>query len=298
VSGGWKNNLVMGVAKRSELNAEFLGTFVLILGGVSVVATAIRRDIDYQAGLTMPVGQIVVVDQHSKGVAINLGWAVSVAMGVLVSFDASGAHLNPAVTFSAMVHDSFGVTKGFLFMIFQVLGAFFGALLAMIMFTALSDEEYGLEANNGFYHTGPSANTSMANAFLVEIVATAMLLIFIKFAVTGKGPAPNKFIMAGCLFFFIVFIGFTMGYQTGYSLNPARELCPRFVRFLWQASQGRGTSATFDNFDWLAPVFGPLIGAPLGVLVWKWGSAEEEESSAAPEGVEKSSDAPAVVEMP
>jgi len=203
---------------------------------------------------------------------MNFGWAVSVAMGVLVSFDASGAHLNPAVTLANVIHSGFDKTKAGLFMAMQFLGAFLGAALVGIMFTGFGRGAYV----NNFYHTGPSPETNMANAFLVEIVATAMLLITIGFLVNGGPPAPNKAVVAFGVGAIIFFIGMTMGYLTGYSLNPARELSPRIVRTIDDVFRngGKEVGNIWGKGDWLAPSIGPLIGAPLGTLIWKLTSKE------------------------
>jgi len=247
----------------TELKAELIGTFTLILGGCSVVATAQARALD---GSHSP-------NTNADAMYMNFGWAVSVAMGVLVSFDASGGHLNPAVTLSNVIHSGFDTTKAGLFMLMQFLGAFLAAALVGIMFTGFDRGEYV----NNFYHTGPSPNTNMANAFLVEIVATAMLLITIGFAVNGGPPAPNKAVVAFAVGAIIFFIGMTMGYLTGYSLNPARELSPRIVRTIDDLFRNNG--AEFGNIwgtgEWLAPTFGPLIGAPLGTLIWKLTSKQD-----------------------
>lgn len=241
----------------TELKAELLGTFTLILGGCSVVATAQARALD---GIHSP-------NTNADAMYINFGWAVSVAMGVLVSFDASGAHLNPAVTLANVIHSGFDKTKAGLFMAMQFLGAFLAAILVGIMFTGPGRGAYV----NNFYHTGPSPQTSMANAFLVEIVATAMLLITIGFLVNGGPPAPNKAVVAFGVGAIIFFIGMTMGYLTGYSLNPARELSPRLVRTIDDLlrNSGKGFGTIWGKGDWLAPSVGPLIGAPLGTLIWK-----------------------------
>ncbi|HEX2312028.1 MAG TPA: aquaporin, partial [Vicinamibacterales bacterium] len=71
--------MLRGTAR--EAAAEFLGTFVLIVFGVGVVAQ-------------------VVLSGRNNGeyLSINIGWGLAVTMGVYVAAGVSGAHLNPAVT--------------------------------------------------------------------------------------------------------------------------------------------------------------------------------------------------------
>lgn len=277
VSAGWKRqNLFLGATK-NELYAEMFGTFVLILGGTAVVATSRHRLKDQEVSLGLVTG-----DTFSEGMYINLGWALSVGAGVLVSFDASGAHLNPAVTLTSMIHDDFGVGKGLAYMLFQCIGALLGAVLTGFLFTGFGDqlETYG----SAFYHTGPSPGTPFWNAFFVEVVATAVLLVCISFVANGD-PKPNKLIMAGALVAFIFFIGTTIGYQTGYSLNPARDAMPRLVRLVQELTfGGKGwTSETVQGIvdwkAWVPAIISPLIGGPLGKALWKIFSQPEESTA-------------------
>src|SRR4051812_50094209 len=75
--------------------AEFLGTFVLIVFGVGVVAqTVLSRG---AAGTTL---------------SINIAWGLAVTMGCYVAAGVTGAHLNPAVTLALAVHRRFPLGKG------------------------------------------------------------------------------------------------------------------------------------------------------------------------------------------
>ena len=89
--------------------AEFLGTFVLIVFGVGVVAQT-------------------VLSKQSAGssLSINIAWGLAVTMGCYVSAGVSGAHLNPAVTLAVAVHRKFPWSK----VVPYVAGQFAGALLA------------------------------------------------------------------------------------------------------------------------------------------------------------------------
>src|ERR1051325_2129757 len=83
-----RRSMAKGIGR--ELLAEFLGTFVLIVFGVGVVAQTVL----------------------SKGAAgsffsINIAWGLAVAMGCYVAAGVTGAHLNPAVTLGLAVHRGF-----------------------------------------------------------------------------------------------------------------------------------------------------------------------------------------------
>src|SRR5215510_12503630 len=90
-----------------ELLAEFLGTFVLIVFGVGVVAqTVLSRG---TAGTTL---------------SINIAWGLGVTMGCYVCAGVTGAHLNPAVTLALAVHRRFPWKKVWPYSLAQIAGAF------------------------------------------------------------------------------------------------------------------------------------------------------------------------------
>src|SRR5947208_10829559 len=90
-----------------ESAAEFLGTFILIMFGVGVVAQ-------------------VVLSGRTAGdyFSINVGWGLGVTMGVYVAAGVSGAHLNPAVTVALAARRGFPWRKVLPYCIAQVAGAF------------------------------------------------------------------------------------------------------------------------------------------------------------------------------
>jgi glycerol uptake facilitator-like aquaporin len=60
-------------------------------------------------------------------------------------------------------------------------------------------------------------------------------------------------------------IGMTYGLNSGYAINPARDLGPRIFTYL--AGWGPQVFTAHDNWWWV-PVVGPLIGAVVGGLVY------------------------------
>jgi len=85
--------------------SEFIGTFIIIMFGDGVVAQ-------------------VVLSNGKKGdyQSISWGWGIGVMLGVYAG-GKSGAHLNPAVTFSSCVFRKFPWKKFPIYMLAQTLGA-------------------------------------------------------------------------------------------------------------------------------------------------------------------------------
>src|SRR5258708_28872483 len=102
----------------AELIAEFLGTFVLILFGLGVVAMVVLFPSN-NPGETI----------HGGFTNITLGWGLAVMMGIYVAGKISGAHLNPAVTLAFAVFRGFPWRKVLPYSIAQVAGAFLAAAL-------------------------------------------------------------------------------------------------------------------------------------------------------------------------
>jgi glycerol uptake facilitator-like aquaporin len=103
-------------------------------------------------------------------------------------------------------------------------------------------------------------------------VGTALLLLCI-FALTdaqNRSPAANLApLLIGSV---VLVIGMTFGYNSGYAINPARDLGPRLFTFLagWGAEVFRAGS-----YWWWVPIIGPLIGGVLGgwiydLLIARW----------------------------
>src|SRR6187431_1235516 len=112
--------MLRGTAR--ELAAEFLGTFVLIVFGVAVVA------------------QVVLSDEKSgQYLSINLGWGLGVTMGIFVAGGVSGAHLNPAVTLAVAIHRDFAWSKVLPYIAAQIAGAFTGAAVTFVTYHAAFD---------------------------------------------------------------------------------------------------------------------------------------------------------------
>src|SRR4051794_21692712 len=84
----------MSRAVRREMLAEFLGTLVLLIFGLGVVAQTV---LSHQSAGSM--------------LSINICWGIAVMMGCYVSAGVTGAHLNPAVTLALAVHRRFPWSK-------------------------------------------------------------------------------------------------------------------------------------------------------------------------------------------
>ncbi len=239
-------------AMRRELLAEFLGTFVLIVFGVGVVAQ-------------------VVLSRQTAGtyLSINIAWGLAVAMGCYVAAGVTGAHLNPAVTLALAAHRRFPWNKVLPYSLAQVVGAFVASAVvyaayheALAAFDGGVRQVSGTLGTAGIWSTYPQPFLStFPGGFLDQVVGTALLVAGI-FAITDhrNSPAPAGLapIVVGLL---VVLIGATFGFNAGYAINPARDFGPRLFTFV--AGWGSGVFRAAHGWWWV-PIVAPCIGAVLG----------------------------------
>jgi glycerol uptake facilitator protein len=246
----------------NELLAEFFGTFVLILGGDGVVANV---------GLAPRLAS-----QGYDWNSIAWGWGMAVMVAVYVGGGVTGAHINPAVTLALAVKRGFAWAKVIPYWIAQIAGAFVGALG---VYLAYRDGLVSAGMPN-VWCTGPGSTFgqaywgaagsaggvpySLLTAFIAEILGTMMLLLGVVAFFDEKNWANATLFVAPLIIgLVVVTVGLTLGGPSGYAINPARDFGPRLFGTLV------GTTGLFSGLYWLvAPIIGPLIGGPLGVILY------------------------------
>jgi len=239
-----------------EVLAEMLGTFILILFGAGVVA------------------QFIVSKQaNGSYLAINLAWGLGVVMGCYVSAGVSGGHLNPAVTLAAAVHRGFPWRKVLPYVAGQFAGAFVAAAVVYLTYreglTAFDGgvrQVLGPQGTAGIFATYPQPYlTTFPGGFIDQVVGTAILICVI-FGITDSRnyppPAGLAPVIVGLL---VVGIGAAYGVNSGYAINPARDLGPR----LFTAVAGWGSEVfRAGHYWWWVPVVAPLLGGLLGGWIY------------------------------
>ncbi|KDQ25901.1 hypothetical protein PLEOSDRAFT_1066922 [Pleurotus ostreatus PC15] len=236
-----------------EPAAEFIGTAILIVFGNGVNC------------------QVVLSGVSGDYLSINFGWAIGTALGVWVSGGISGGHINPAVTIALATWRDFPWRKvpGYIFA--QVMGGLAGAALVYAnYYHAINIFEGGSGVRTlntaGLFSTYALDYLSNVSCFFSEVLATAVLLIVVLAIGDKRNCPPPAGLAPLVLFLLILGIGASLGMQTGYALNPARDLGPRLLTVM--AGYGK-TVFTFRNQYWLwCPIMGPIVGAQLGTIFY------------------------------
>ncbi|HZA37381.1 MAG TPA: MIP family channel protein [Vicinamibacterales bacterium] len=246
--------MLRGTAR--EVAAEFLGTFVLIVFGVGVVAQFVLGG-----------------GANGQYLSVNLGWGLAVTMGIYVSAGISGAHLNPAVTLALALRRGFSWAKVGPYIAAQFAGAFLASVLVFITYREALDrfdggvrQIGGALGTAGIWATYPQPFLSAFPGGIIDQIVGTALLVGVIFALSdARNFAPPERLTPVLVGLLVVLIGATFGYNAGYAINPARDLAPR----LFTAMAGWGSGVfTAGNGWWWVPVVGPCIGGVLGGYVY------------------------------
>lgn len=258
---------------RGALLGELIGTYLLVLFGTGVVAAAVLT------GAQIGLWQVAVV------------WGFGITIAIYVSASLSGAHLNPAVSlsFALLRSNDFPMYRFLPYVVAQLLGAILASATVAALFwpffqrfevgkgiirgapgSELSAMVFGeYFPNPAIFGTDAAAQALVSpfHAVAVEAFGTAVL-VFVIFALTARNnsAAPGSNLTP-------FFIGFTVATlvsifapitQAGW--NPARDFGPRLVAFMlgWGPIAIPGPHGGF----WVY-IVGPLIGGPLGGLLWQ-----------------------------
>jgi aquaporin Z len=206
----------------SKCFAELIGTFVLVFAGTGAV----------------------IVDDVTHGAVSHVGVGLVFGLVVMAMIyalgEASGAHLNPAVTMGFLAARRMDAMRAGLYVVSQIIGAILASISMRVLFPAHST----LGA------TVPSGAASQS--FVLEAVLTAILMMVILCVSTGSKETG---VMAG------IAIGGTVGLEAifagpvcGASMNPARSIGPALIS---------GETASL----WIY-VVAPVVGAFAGVAIW------------------------------
>jgi aquaporin Z len=226
-----------------RLGAEFLGTFVLVLGGCGSAVLAAK----FVKG-----GENTFLGIGFLGVSLAFGLTV-VTMAYAVGH-ISGGHFNPAITVGLVAARKFEVRDAIPYILVQVIAAIAAAAVLWVIainapgVTADSLKEGGFAAN-GYGAHSPGGYKLIA-AFVTEIVMTAIFLVVIM-GVTDKRASKGFAALAiGLSLALIHLISIPV---TNTSVNPARSTGPALFVGDWAINQ--------LWLFWLAPIIGGVIGA-------------------------------------
>ena len=191
---------------------------------------------------------------------VTFAWGLAVMCGVFIAGPYTGAHLNPAVSIGLALAGTFDWNLVVPYIIAQMLGGFVGAVLVYIYFDA--------DVKLGSFCTIPAIRNKWRN-LLSEVIGT-FVLVYVILAIGNAGNTPELGMGSLGAFpvtFLIVAIGMSLGGTTGYAINPARDLAPRFAHFILPIKGKRNSDWSYAWVPGVGPVIGGAIAAGLYLCV-------------------------------
>ncbi|KAF8902593.1 aquaporin-like protein [Gymnopilus junonius] len=254
-----------------EPMAEFFGVALFVLFGTGV---------DCQVVLSTNKG--IAAAPKGDFLSVNFGWAIGLAMGAWVSGGISGGHLNPAVTLAMATWRGFPWRKVPVFIFAQVMGGVIGAAIVYGNYSHAIDIFEGghgirTQATAGLFATYALDYMTALACFFTEFLGTGVL-VFMVVALTDKhNNAPPSGLLPLTLFLTLLGLGVSLGMQTSYAFNPARDFGPRLM--LTFAGYGKQLY-TYRKQYWLwCPIIAPFLGGQAGVAVYDLFLNEEDPLS-------------------
>lgn len=230
---------------------EFIGTAMLVLIGNGIVANLVLKG---------------TKGGDSGWVGISLAWGIAVFIGVFISADVSGAHLNPAVTIGLATAGKFSWSLVPGYFIAQILGAMMGNLLIWLTYKKHYEATEDTDAILATFSTAPAIRSPFWN-LVTEIIGTFVLVFgvfYIAGGTVGDSPISLGSLDALPVALLVMGIGFGLGGPTGYAINPARDFGPRLLHAILPI-KNKGKSDW--GYAWV-PIVGPIIGSILAAVLY------------------------------
>ena len=233
--------------------AEFLGTFVLVFGGV---------------------GAAVIAGEQIGFLGIAFAFGLSLLAMAYAIGPVSGCHINPAVTMGLLVSGRIDIGESVRYWAAQILGAIAAAgLLLAIVSARKAGYDAGVEGlgANGYGAHSPDGYPWGA-VFAAEVLLTAFLVFTVLASTDRIASVAFAGIPIGLVLVLIHLVGIPIDNT---SVNPARSIGPALFVGDWAIEQ-----------LWLfivAPLVGGILAAVVhrGLFAGAIPVAEEESAVAA-----------------
>jgi glycerol uptake facilitator protein len=216
--------------------AELIGTLFLVFAIGVVVSLYVSTSPTSQTGSDFAV--------------VGLLHAFVLFLLIIAFGQVSGGHFNPAITAAAALMRRIDPVDAVVYILAQLSGAVLGALLVKGI---LLDE--GRATDYGNAEVSPLLDSNFLGG-VVEALGTFMLVLAVL-AVAMNPRARQEWapLAIGTTLGFVVFI---FGPLTGAAVNPARWFGPALI------------GDALDASDLLVYVLGPLVGAVVAFLVYRF----------------------------
>lgn len=250
-----------------KLGAEFIGTFLLVLGGCGSAIFAARAlaPTTGKVGIGgVDIGVTTVTDFGIGYLGVSFAFGLTVLCGAYALGHVSGGHFNPAVSFGLATAKRFDWKDLPAYVVAQCLGS----IAAVAVLWAIQTSKpggftrgQGSFASNAFDQKNGRIFYDLPGAAIAEIVLTALFVIVILGITTKAASKAQAAIGIGLMLTLIHLISIPI---TNTSVNPARSLGPALFE-----------GGTALSQLWLF-IVAPIAGGVIGALIWKVATGGDE----------------------
>uniref|UniRef100_A0A8C0JB02 AQP7 protein n=1 Tax=Chelonoidis abingdonii TaxID=106734 RepID=A0A8C0JB02_CHEAB len=181
-----------------------------------------------------------------------------------------GAHMNASISFTHCVLGNLSWRKLPAYIIGQFLGSFLAASLVFCMYydalCEYSDGHFivtGPNGTAGIFATYPAPYMTLLGGFFLATMVLMLCILAIYDKKNNGALEGTQPVITGLL---VLVIGMTMGINTGYAINPSRDLPPR----IFTAIAGWGIEVfRAGDYWWWVPLVAPTLGSLVGALAYK-----------------------------
>ena len=213
-----------------KLIAEFIGTLWLVLGGCGSAVLAAS-----------------VPDLGIGYIGVSLAFGLSVLTMVYTIGTISGCHLNPPVSIGLWIAGRTERREVLPYIIAQVLGGIFGALILYLIASGQPNFELGNFAANGFGEHSPN-QYDIFSVLTTEIIMTFIFMLIILGSTHSSAPKGFAGISIGLGLTLIHLMSIPV---SNTSVNPARSTSQAIFVGGWALEQ--------LWLFWLAPIAGAIL---------------------------------------
>jgi len=194
-----------------QFSAEVLGTFLLVLFGDGAIAQVVLGNTNGQAFF-------------GNFQSIVFGYGFALMIGILVSGNVSGGHLNPAVTLAMAVLRKCSWIQVPIYMLAQYLGAFLAAAVLYGIYAdginAMGGKVDGTAGIFASYPHGTGWEPSSVTLAFDQILGTALLLIIILAVTDAKNMNVSSGLVPLLIGLGLAAIHNSFGLNAGSAINP------------------------------------------------------------------------------
>jgi MIP family channel proteins len=190
--------------------AEVLGTFLLVLFGDGAIA------------------QYIMLEPTGKNfLSVCFGYGFALMIGILVSGNVSGGHLNPAVTLAMACIKKCSWIQVPVYWLAQYLGALLGAAVLYGVYADGITANLGKNVSSaGIFASFPNDKSSTTTLIMDQALGTACLLIIILAVTDKRNMNVASGLIAPLIGLGLAAIHISFAYNAGCAINPARDLSP------------------------------------------------------------------------